>query len=97
MKSLIVLLVVSIASADPAGWRWLNPVPHGNSFNSVHYFSASAAVAVLLTLLALDVKNIRIGPSLPAFLTPNLVKILVDKFGIMPVKTADEDLKAILG
>jgi len=55
------------------------------------------AVAVLLTLLALDVKNIRIGPSLPAFLTPNLVKILVDKFGIMPVKTADEDLKAILG
>ncbi|MBN2465779.1 hydroxylamine reductase [candidate division WOR-3 bacterium] len=55
------------------------------------------AVAVLLTLLALDVKNIRIGPSLPAFLTPNLVKILVDKFGITPIKTADEDLKAILG
>ena len=52
---------------------------------------------MLLTLLALDVKNIRIGPSLPAFLTPNLVKILVDKFGIMPIKTADEDLKAILG
>jgi len=55
------------------------------------------AVAVLLTLLALDVKNIRIGPSLPAFLTPNLVRILVDKFNIMPIKTAQEDLKAILG
>jgi hydroxylamine reductase len=55
------------------------------------------AVAVLLTLLYLNVKNIRIGPSLPAFLTPNLVKILVDKFNITPIKTADEDLKAILG
>jgi hydroxylamine reductase len=55
------------------------------------------AVAVLLTLLSLGVKNIRLGPSLPAFLTPNLVKILVDNFNIMPIKTAQEDLKAILG
>jgi hydroxylamine reductase len=55
------------------------------------------AVAVLLTLLALDIKNIRIGPSLPAFLTPNLVKILVDKFQIAPISTPDADLKAILG
>jgi len=55
------------------------------------------AVAVLLTLLYLDIKNIRIGPSLPAFLTPNLVKILVDKFNITPITTPDADLKAILG
>lgn len=55
------------------------------------------AVAVLLTLLALGIRNIRIGPTLPAFLTPNLVNILVDKFNLMPIKTADEDLKAILG
>ncbi|MBM3323087.1 hydroxylamine reductase, partial [candidate division WOR-3 bacterium] len=55
------------------------------------------AVAVLLTLLSLGVKNIRIGPSLPAFLTPNLVKILVDKFGITPITTAEQDLKATLG
>jgi hydroxylamine reductase len=55
------------------------------------------AVAVLLTLLSLGIKNIRLGPSLPAFLTPNLVKILVDKFNIMPITTADADLKAILG
>jgi hydroxylamine reductase len=55
------------------------------------------AVAVLLTLLSLGIKNIRLGPTLPAFLTPNLVKILVDKFNIMPIKTAQEDLKAILG
>ena len=55
------------------------------------------AVAVLLTLLSLGIKNIRIGPSLPAFLTPNLVKILVDKFNITPITTAEADLKAILG
>ena len=55
------------------------------------------AVAVLLTLLSLGIKDIRLGPTLPAFLTPNLLKILVDKFNIMPIKTAQEDLKAILG
>ncbi|MBM3313516.1 hydroxylamine reductase [candidate division WOR-3 bacterium] len=55
------------------------------------------AVAVLLTLLSLGIKNIRLGPSLPAFLTPNLVNILVDKFSLMPIKTAQEDLKTILG
>jgi hydroxylamine reductase len=55
------------------------------------------AVAVLLTLLSLGIRNIRLGPSLPAFLTPNLVKILVDKFNIAPITTPDQDLKAILG
>jgi hydroxylamine reductase len=55
------------------------------------------AVAVLLTLLSLGITNIRIGPSLPAFLTPNLVKILQDKLNIMPITTPDADLKAILG
>ncbi len=55
------------------------------------------AVAVLLTLLSLGIKNMRIGPTLPAFLTPNLVNILVDKFSITPVRAVDEDLKTILG
>ncbi len=55
------------------------------------------AVAILLTLLYLDIKNIRLGPTLPAFITPNVLKVLVDKFSIMPTTTADEDLKAILG
>jgi hydroxylamine reductase len=54
------------------------------------------AVAILLTLLHLGVKNIRLGPSLPAFVTPNVLKVLVDKFNIMPIKTPAEDLKAIL-
>jgi len=54
------------------------------------------AVAILLTLLHLGVKNIRIGPSLPAFVTPAVLKVLVDKFNIMPITTPAEDLKAIL-
>jgi hydroxylamine reductase len=55
------------------------------------------AVAILLTLLYLGIKNIRLGPSLPAFVTPNVLNVLVEKFNIMPIKTPDEDLKAILG
>ena len=55
------------------------------------------AVAVLLSLLYLGIRNIRLGPSLPAFITPNMLKVLVEKFNIMPIKTVDEDLKAILG
>ncbi len=55
------------------------------------------AIAILLSLLYLGIKDIRIGPSLPAFITPNILKVLVEKFNIMPIKTVDEDLKAILG
>ena len=55
------------------------------------------AVAILLSLLYLGIRNIRLGPSLPAFITPNMLKVLVEKFNIMPIKTADEDLKAIIG
>jgi hydroxylamine reductase len=55
------------------------------------------AVAILLTLLFLGIKNIRLGPSLPAFITPNVLGILVKKFNIMPITTPEDDLKAILG
>jgi len=55
------------------------------------------AVAILLTLLSLGIKNIRLGPSLPAFITPNVLKVLVDNYNIMPITTPDADLKAILG
>jgi hydroxylamine reductase len=54
------------------------------------------AVAILLTLLYLGIKNIRLGPSLPAFVSPNVLNVLVEKFNIAPIKTPDEDLKAIL-
>jgi len=55
------------------------------------------AVCILLTLLALGIKNIRIGPSLPAFLSPAVLAVLVEKFNVMPISSAREDLKAILG
>jgi hydroxylamine reductase len=55
------------------------------------------AVAILLTLLHLGIKDIRLGPSLPAFITPNVLDVLVKNFNIMPVSTPDQDLKAILG
>lgn len=54
------------------------------------------AVAVLLTLLYLGIKDIRLGPSLPAFITPNVLNVLVEKFNIMPIGTAEADLAAIL-
>lgn len=54
------------------------------------------AVCILLTLLYLGIENIRLGPSLPSFITPNVLKILVDKYNIIPVKTPEEDLSAIL-
>jgi len=55
------------------------------------------AVAILLTLLHLGIKNIRLGPSLPAFITPPVLSALIEKFGIMPIGTPEGDLKAILG
>jgi hydroxylamine reductase len=54
------------------------------------------AVAILLTLLHLGIRNIRLGPSLPAFVTPNVLKVLVDKFNLMPIRTPEADLAAIL-
>ena len=55
------------------------------------------AVCILLTLLHLGIRNIRLGPSLPAFLSPNILNILVENYGIGPVTTPEEDLKALLG
>lgn len=54
------------------------------------------AVAVFLTLLALGVRNVRLGPTLPAFLTPTLLNVLVEKFGVQPITTAEADIEAAL-
>lgn len=55
------------------------------------------AVAILLTLLDLGIKGIYLGPTLPAFVSPNVLGILVDAYGIRPTSTPEEDLSAILG
>ena len=54
------------------------------------------AVAILLTLLHLGIKNIRLGPTLPAFVTPDVLDVLVKNFNIMPIGEAKKDLEAIL-
>lgn len=54
------------------------------------------AVVILLTLLSLGIKNIRLGPTLPAFISPAVLKVLVEKFSLKPLSTVDKDLQQIL-
>jgi len=54
------------------------------------------AVAILLTLLFLGIKNIRLGPTMPAFVSPNVLRVLVDKFSIKPIGVPEDDLLDIL-
>ena len=53
-------------------------------------------MAILLTLLYLGIHNIRLGPTLPAFITPTVLNVLVEKFNLMPIKDAQSDIAAIL-
>jgi hydroxylamine reductase len=85
-----VQIAVALAGAFNCG---VNDLP----LSMILSWYEQKACAILLTLLYLGVKNIRLGPSLPAFITPNVLNVLVEKFNIMPIKTVDEDLKAILG
>jgi len=85
-----IQIAVALANAFGCG---VNDLP----LSMVLSWYEQKAVAILLTLLYLGIKNIRLGPSLPAFVTPNVLNILVEKFNIMPISTPDADLKAILG
>ena len=55
------------------------------------------AVCILLTLLSLGIKNMYLGPTLPAFLSESVVKILVDRYGLQPITAPEQDMDAILG
>ena len=55
------------------------------------------AVLVLLSLLSLGVKNIMLGPKLPAFISPNVLQVLIEKFNIMPNSTVETDLQKLVG
>jgi hydroxylamine reductase len=83
---------VALALADAFGVG-VNDLP----LSLVLSWYEQKAVCILLSLLALGVKNIRLGPTLPAFLSPNVLQVLADNFGIKPITTPEEDLKAILG
>ena len=82
---------VALALADAFGVG-VNDLP----LSLVLSWYEQKAVAILLTLLHLGIKNIRLGPSLPAFITPNILNVLVKNFNIMPITAAEKDLKAIL-
>ncbi len=83
---------IAVALADAFGVG-VNDLP----LSMILSWYEQKAVAILLSLFYLGIKDIRLGPSLPAFITPNVLKVLVDNFNIMPITTVDEDMKAILG
>ncbi|MFZ2634238.1 MAG: hydroxylamine reductase [Desulfosalsimonadaceae bacterium] len=85
-----IQIAVALAGAFECG---VNDLP----LSMILSWYEQKAVAILLTLLYLGIKDIRLGPSLPAFITPNVLNILVEKFNIAPISTPDADLKAILG
>ncbi|CAB5144161.1 Hydroxylamine reductase (EC [Olavius algarvensis associated proteobacterium Delta 3] len=84
-----VKIAVALAEAFDCG---VNDLP----LSMVLSWYEQKACVILLTLLYLGIKDIRLGPSLPAFITPNILNFLVEKFNIMPISTPEEDLHAIL-
>ncbi len=85
-----VQIAAALADAFEVG---LNDLP----LSMIISWYEQKAVCVLLALLHLGIKDIRLGPSLPAFLTPNVLDTLVKTFDLKPIQTPDEDLNAILG
>ncbi|MBF0594802.1 MAG: hydroxylamine reductase [Candidatus Omnitrophica bacterium] len=86
------LAVVALKLKEVFGLDDINKLPI--SYDIAWY--EQKAVAVLLALLFLGVKNIRLGPTLPAFLSPNVAKVLVEKFNIKPTGTAEADVPAMM-
>lgn len=85
-----IQIAVALANAFGCG---VNDLP----LSMVLSWYEQKAVCILLTLLHLGIKNIRLGPTLPAFISPNVLNYLVEHYNIAPVTTPEEDLKAILG
>lgn len=86
------LVVIALKLKEAFGLSDINELPI--SYNIAWY--EQKAVIVLLALLHLGVKNIHLGPSLPAFLSPNVAKILIDNFGISGITNVDEDIKMFM-
>ena len=87
------LALIALKLKEIFGLDDINKLPL--AFNIAWY--EQKAVIVLLALLYLGVKNIHLGPTLPAFLSPNVAKVLVENFGIAGITTVDEDLKILIG
>jgi hydroxylamine reductase len=86
------LAVIALKLKEVFGLKDINELPV--SYDIAWY--EQKAVAVLLALLYLGVKGIRLGPTLPAFLSPNVAKVLVEKFDIKPIGTVEEDIAAMM-
>ena len=86
------LAVIAMKLKEIFGLKDINELPI--IYNIAWY--EQKAVIVLLALLSLGVKNIHLGPTLPAFLSPNIRKVLIDNFGIATISTADEDIMKFL-
>ncbi len=86
------LAVIALKLKEAFGLNDINELPV--SYDIAWY--EQKAVAVLLALLFLGVKGIRLGPTLPGFLSPNVAKVLVEKFDIKPIGTVEEDIAAMM-
>ena len=87
------LALIALKLKEVFGLADVNELPI--AYNIAWY--EQKAVIVLLALLHLGVKNIHLGPTLPAFLSPNVAKVLVENFGIGGITTVEEDLKTLIG
>lgn len=87
------LALIALKLKEVLGLDDINQLPI--AYNIAWY--EQKAIIVLLALLSLGVKNIHIGPTLPAFLSPNVAKTLVDTFGIAGIGTVDDDIKLLIG
>ncbi|MFH2123735.1 MAG: hydroxylamine reductase [Pseudomonadota bacterium] len=85
-----IQIAVALAGAFECG---VNDLP----LSMILSWYEQKAVVILLTLFSLGIKNIHLGPSLPAFITPNVLNVLVENFSVKPISTPEADLKAILG
>ena len=85
-----IQIAVALAGAFDCG---VNDLP----LSMILSWYEQKACVILLSLLHLGIRDIRLGPTLPAFITPNVLDVLVKNFNIMPIGTPDDDLKAILG
>ncbi|GAB6191356.1 hydroxylamine reductase [Desulfocastanea catecholica] len=86
------LALIALKLKEVFGLNDINELPV--SYDIAWY--EQKAVAVLLALLSLGVKGLRLGPTLPAFLSPNVAKVLVDNFNIKPIGTVEEDIAAMM-
>ena len=82
---------VAVALANAFGFS-VNELP----LSFVLSWYEQKAVCILLTFLHLGIKNIRLGPSLPAFLSPNILNFLVENYSIAPITTPEEDIKTLM-